>query len=161
MSNYLTTVGPEPVGSNGDKSLRKVNIEALLLMAKYNDNFQKKLIEDRKQALIDSGIEFSKGEKTLLKNIEIKKLKEYIKSFEIKGITKKSLKSWASAASIIMLLSSLLIKCGYNTTDSDIDTTSWDGSIPDHSYIEYLNLPNDKDIEDIFPTSNSSEKSKE
>ena len=104
-------------------------------MAKYNNDFQKKLIEDREQALIDSGIEFSKGEKTLLKNIKINKLKEYIKSFEIKGITKKSLKSWACAASVVLLISSFFIKC----SDSDSENPVTDGISPDNSYSEYIN----------------------
>ena len=135
MNDKLTIVGPEPSGTDTKSSQRKVNIEALLLMAKYNNDFQKKLIEDREQALIDSGIEFSKGEKTLLKNIKINKLKEYIKSFEIKGITKKSLKSWACAASVVLLISSFFIKC----SDSDSENPVTDGISPDNSYSEYIN----------------------
>ena len=163
ISNHLTIVGPEPSGSEGKTGQRKVNIEALLLMAKYNTDFRKKLFQHRDIAIKESGIGFSDGEIKLITSINTPLLKQYINNFTVKGITKRSLKGWACAASIVMLLSTLLIKCGDSPSESGSDDDIiTDGTIPDYSYIEYLNLPNDKkDIEDIFPTSNSSEKSKE
>lgn len=158
----LTIVGPEPSGVDKKSNQRKVNIEALLLMAKYNTDFRKKLFQRKDIAIKESGIDLSDAEIKLLKSINTSSLKHYINNFTVKGITKRSLKNWACAASIIMLLSTLLIKCADSPSESGSDDDIiTDGTIPDYSYIEYLNLPNDKDIEDIFPTSNSSEKSKE
>jgi hypothetical protein len=128
-------VGPEPSGTDNGSKQRRVNIEALLLMAKYDKDFYQKLLEDRNQALIDSGIDFSKGEKNLLLNIEKDKLKKYIKNFEIKGITKNSLKSWARAASVVLFLSSFFLKCG---NDSESENPVSDGHTPDDSYSEYI-----------------------
>lgn len=136
---------------------RNVNIEALLLMAKYNTNFRKKLLQHRDNAIKESGIDFSDREFKLIKSIDTSLLKQYINSFTIKGITKRSLKSWACAASIVMLLSSLLIKCGDNPSDSEDDIDSYGGT-PDKAYIENINSStNLTDIEDISPTNNSSE----
>ena len=44
MSDKLTIVGPEPTGPNKGGAVRKVNIEALMLMAKYDEGFREKLL---------------------------------------------------------------------------------------------------------------------
>ena len=135
MDDKLTIVGPEPSGTDKKSSQRKVNIEALLLMAKYNTDFRKKLFQRKDIAIKESDIDFSGKEIKLLKSINTSLLKQYINNFTIKCITKRSLKVWACAASIVMLLSSLLIKCGDNPSDSEDGDTSYGGT-PDKAYIE-------------------------
>lgn len=133
----LTIVGPEPSGVDKKSNQRKVNIEALLLMAKYNTDFRKKLFQHRDNAIKESGIDFSDGEINLLKSINESLLKQYINNFTVKSITKRSLKSWACAASIVILLSSLLIKCGDSPSDSDDDGDITPlGNTADKAYIE-------------------------
>ena len=126
---------PETIKPDFKPHQRNVNIEALLLMAKYNTDFRKKLFQHRDNAIKESGIDFSDEEIKLIKSIDTSLLKKYINSFTVKGITKRSLKSWACAASIVMLLSSLLIKCGDNPSDSEDGDTSYGGT-PDKAYIE-------------------------
>jgi hypothetical protein len=103
----LTIVGPEPTGTEDRKPQKRVNVEALLLMAKYDDGFKERLFADREKALLDSGIDFTPGEKLLLTNITDEQLAENIDEFRVPGVTKKSLPTWAKAAQVIFLLSTL------------------------------------------------------
>lgn len=153
MDDKLTIVGPEPSGYENKTQQRKVNIEALLLMAKYDVNFQQFLLDDRKKALSESCIDFSEGEKMLLKSITNNQLKEHIKCFEIKGITKKSLKNWACAASIILLVSTTsLLNCGGihpvtgaepDTTDTNIVIDEIDKKADENPYKDLIPLDDD------------------
>lgn len=112
----LTIVGPEP--EKKDFSfISSVNIEAVLLMAKYDKKFRKLLFKDREKALEETGIPFTKNELLLIKQIDQKQLKKTISSFEIKGINKHSLSNWKKAASVILLISGLIsstISCSEN-----------------------------------------------
>jgi len=87
----------------------KVNIEAILLMAKYDDSFKKMLFNDREKALLDSGINFTPGQRMLLTNITDEQLAQNIDEFRIPGVTKKTLPNWAKAAAVILLLSSIML----------------------------------------------------
>ena len=107
MEDKLTIVGPEPTDSKNTSPQKRVNIEALLLMARYNKNFRKKLINNRKAAIKESGLCLSQGEKLLLNSISNIKLEENIKEFRIKGVTKKSLPRWTKAMSVVLLISTL------------------------------------------------------
>ena len=146
MDDKLTIVGPEPSSAKGNTKQRKVNIEALLLMAKYNSDFMKKVFADRKKALIESGIDFSEAERKILMCLSDSTLKEHIDNFKVKGVTKSSLKSWATAASVLLLLSSIFIRCG----DSDSDDNPYDpnhnqtmGNTADREYIEKMRNSNE------------------
>ena len=103
----LTIVGPEPTKPFFKKPQKKVNIEALLLMAKYDDDFKKKLLTDREKALAECGINFTTSEKLLLTNISDNQLTENINEFRVPGVTKKSLPNWTKAAVVILLLSTV------------------------------------------------------
>jgi hypothetical protein len=107
-------------------------------MAKYNSDSEKKLLQNRDVAIQESGIELSDAETKVIKSIDTSSLKQYVKNFSVKGVTRKSLKSWASAASIVMLLSSLFIKCGDNPSDSDSEPAPM-GNTADNKYIESFN----------------------
>ena len=107
MEDKLTIVGPEPDDSRNNSFRKKVNVEALLLMARYNKKFRKKLITDRKAAIEQSGLTLSRAEKLLLNSISNEKLEQNIKEFRLKGINRKSLPSWTRAVSVVMLISTL------------------------------------------------------
>jgi hypothetical protein len=109
MKDKLTIVGPEPTENEGNILPKKVNIEALMLMAKYDEDFRKKLLEDRDRAIAESGIGFSRTELFLLKNLSSNQLEESIREFRVPGITRKSLPSWKKASAIIILLSAFII----------------------------------------------------
>jgi len=88
---------------------KKINIEALLLMAKYDESFKQKLFANRNEAMCESGLDFTPAEKMILENISDEQLKENINEFRVEGITKKSLTNWTKAAAVILLLTSLLL----------------------------------------------------
>ena len=122
MKNKLTIVGPEPNKQVGSNSKKSHNIEALLLMAKYNNKFRKTLFENREKAIINSGIALSNSERMLVTSISTKKLAYLIKTFTISGITKKSLPDWKTAAAIIMLISSTAFaRANLNTKPQSIN----------------------------------------
>ncbi len=106
MKNKLTIVGPEPEKQTGRREKYSLNIEALLLMAKYNNIFRNHLLNDRKKAIENCGITFSENEKILLTGVSAKQLSHLIKTFRVPGITKRSLPTWKKAAAILLLLSS-------------------------------------------------------
>ncbi|MCP4138295.1 MAG: hypothetical protein GY754_45455 [bacterium] len=117
MYNKLTIVGPEASDENESRpGINRVHIESLLLMAKYDNIFKQKLLEERESALEESGIEFTPVEKMLLMNIGREKLLQTIDEFTVPGINKKSLSNWRTAAAVIMLLSSVLIVGPLSTT---------------------------------------------
>ena len=113
MSDKLTIVGPEPDDSEFKIPLDRVNIEALMLMAKYNSDFRLLLFSNREEALTESGIQFNQSEKMILKNISDEKLANNINQFYIPGIDEKSLVNWRKAASVILLVTSIMIT-GFN-----------------------------------------------
>lgn len=130
MTDRLTIVGPEPDDDTIAKKLDKVNIEALMLMAKYDDDFRKLLIEDREKALSESGIKFSAMERMLLMKISAEKLSGNIDQFHIPGITGTSLGNWRKAAAVIMLATSVLFvapNCQRSVTKSveEQDKQGW------------------------------------
>ncbi|MCP4138298.1 MAG: hypothetical protein GY754_45470 [bacterium] len=96
--------------------MNKINIESLFLMAKYDNEFKKELLEDRETALHESGIPFTSGELTLLAGINREKLEQTIDEFSVPGITGKSLSNWRAAAAVLMLLASVLITGPLATT---------------------------------------------
>ena len=132
----LTIVGPEPSRFENKKHQRKVNIEALLLMAKYDKDFKKKIFADRDKAIKESGIGFSEEEIKLLKSLNDSTLKLHIDNFEVKGVTKSSLKSWATAASVILLLSSIFVRCGDSDDSSNPSGAEPLGNTADREYVE-------------------------
>jgi hypothetical protein len=99
-------LGPEPINgsSTGQK---KVNIEAFLLMAKYDNEFARLVFTDRQKAIKESEIEFTKSEEFLLSSLTDKQLRKNIESLRISGVTKKSLPSWKKATAVIMLLATI------------------------------------------------------
>ena len=108
MDDKLTIVGPEPSGEAPSAPAR-VNIEALLLMAKYDDGFRDLLLSDRPRALRESGIAFSNAEKLLLAAVSREKLAVSIGEFSMRGVTQESLPSWNEAAAIILLVMTMLV----------------------------------------------------
>ena len=119
----LTILGPEPTAPEERSPQKRVNIEALLLMAKYDEGFKERLFEDRDKALTESGIDFTPGEKLLLTNISDQQLEENIKEFRVPGVTKKSLSNWAKAAAVILLLSSLTLACTERNVGRTLDSS--------------------------------------
>ena len=109
MDEDLTIVGPEPTRPRKNGRRKRLNVEAILLMAKYDDAFHKKLLTDRSAALEETGLQLSQGEKLLLGSISDEQLSRNIREFRVPGITKRSLANWAKAAAVILLLSSLTL----------------------------------------------------
>ncbi|MCP4138299.1 MAG: hypothetical protein GY754_45475 [bacterium] len=92
---------------------KRVHIESLFLMARYDSEFKEQLLEDRETALHDSGIPFTPGEVMLLSGIDRGKLEQTIDEFSVPGITQKSLPNWRAAAAVILLLASVLFSGPY------------------------------------------------
>lgn len=113
MDDKLTIVGPEPSGREGSVPAR-VNIEALLLMAKYDEVFRKLLLTDRRRAIDECGIDFSDAERRLLSSVPPGKLEAGIASFSIKGVSRDSLPDWKEAAAVVLLIMTMLVgsSCG-------------------------------------------------
>lgn len=109
MKDKLTIVGPEPTEIEESILPERVNIEALMLMAKYDEDFRKKLLEDRERAIAESGIDFSRTELFLLKNLSGNQLEESVREFRVPGITRKSLPNWKKASAVIILLSAFIL----------------------------------------------------
>jgi hypothetical protein len=86
-----------------------MHIEALLLMARYDDGFRRLLLEDRERALRESGIAFSPAERTVLLNTSRGALESGIREFSPRGVSRESLPSWREAAAVLMLLVSLMV----------------------------------------------------
>ena len=108
MDDKLTIVGPEPSGK-GRSAPSRVNIEALLLMAKYNDEFRQLLLSDRARAIEECGMSFSDAERLLLKSVPRDKLEASIESFSMEGVTRETLPSWKEAAAIVLLVMTVLM----------------------------------------------------
>ncbi len=108
MDDKLTIVGPEPSGDRRSAPAR-VNVEALLLMAKYDDDFRAMLLADRARALDECGIAFSESEMMLLSSVPNAKLEVHVAEFSMKGVTRESLPSWKEAAAIIILVMTVLV----------------------------------------------------
>jgi len=109
MGDNLTIVGPEPSCGAGEKRSGRVNIEALLLMAKYDDEFRRLLLADRERAITESGIEFRPSERLILMNASRDNLESGIREFSLPGVTRESLSSWREAAAVILLLLTLMV----------------------------------------------------
>ncbi|MCP4131035.1 MAG: hypothetical protein GY754_08655 [bacterium] len=99
----------EKLTDESQRGAARVHIESLLLMARYDEDFKKILLEKREQALEESGIDFTPGEKILLTSIGREKLEQTIDEFTVPGITQKSLPNWRAAAAVIMLLTSVFL----------------------------------------------------
>ena len=108
MDDKLTIVGPGPSGESMAVP-GSVHIEALLLMAKYDDQFRSLLLSDRVHALDESGIAFTESERRLLHIIPALKLESGIGEFSMRGITRESLPSWKEAAAVILLIMTVLM----------------------------------------------------
>jgi hypothetical protein len=141
MDDKLTIVGPGPSGGKQSAPAR-VNIEALLLMAKYNDGFRDLLLSDRPRALAESGIAFSGPELRLLASVPRGKLESSIDEFSISGVTRESLASWKEAAAIIMLVMTVLVG------SSCQDAPAVKGIIPDRRPKDCVEL-RDVDIDNF------------
>ena len=87
---------------------KSVNIEAFLLMAKYDKDIAQLIYSHREKAMDLSGIEFSKSERFLLSALSDNQLKKNIDNLNLKGVSRKSLPSWKKATAVIMLLASIL-----------------------------------------------------
>ncbi len=132
MDDKLTIVGPEPSERGVVTRFNKVNIEALLLMAKYDPGFRRLLREDRERALDDSGIAFSDSERAIITSISDTQLDTIIGEFSIPGVTRTSLASWRIAASVVLLVTSAMfanVGCGRTFIDisdqSEHDREGW------------------------------------
>ena len=110
MKNKITIVGPKPEKRSSQKHLEGANFEALLLMAKYNKSFRKQLMANRTKAIQLSGLKLDEKEKFILQNIDNKQLQSTIRSFNIKGINKKSLANWKTAAAVLLLITTVSTK---------------------------------------------------
>jgi hypothetical protein len=144
LDDKLTIVGPEPAASKSKIPAGKLNIEALMLMAKYDEGFREELLRDRKKALEESGLDLTAGELMLLTSISDEELSENIEQFHMPGVSKASLPSWAKAAAVILLLSSLAlseVSCG-SDSPSEPDGGRTLGIHPDSSYVEGI-VPDD------------------
>ena len=135
MSKKLTIVGPEPTVARKTEVQKKTNVEALLLMAKYDKDFRKKLFEDREKALADSGLDLSRGERMIFANISNDQLEANIEEFQVPGITKKSLPTWTKAAAVILILATTSLACKTFDDPGPIRGTDPDsfGNTPDQT----------------------------
>lgn len=154
MERKLTIVGPEPTAPEGNRRSKGVNIEALLLMGKYDARFRKKLFADRAKALAQTGLGFSAGERLLLSHISDEQLSQNIKEFRVAGVSRKSLPTWARAAAVVLLLTSLLLS---DTTCEPPSRSGVDpdaGIAPDSTEVEHVapaGISPDPPIEGISP----------
>jgi hypothetical protein len=108
MDGKITRVGPEPSDGIGFRKPGRVGIEALMLMAKYDDEFRAMLLSDRKSALDQCGIDLSPAERMVAEKISREALSRHIERFEMPGVTGKSLPNWRAAASVMLLVSTIL-----------------------------------------------------
>ena len=155
MGDKLTIVGPEPDDSDDQKPLDRVNIEALMVMAKYDPEFKVNLLDNRTEALQKAGIDFTPAEKMILAKISDQKLKENIEAFYIPGIHEKSLSNWKSAAAVILLVTSFMftgINCSSFTgtgsaPNANLNHDGWQD--PDTYAVTVMGVPkkNTVDIE--------------
>ncbi len=151
MNDDLTIVGPEPQASSPRGPRRRINVEALLLMAKYDPAFHRQLFADRRSALDGSGLPFSPGERMLLEQIGDQQLADHIEAFRLRGVSRRSLTNWARAAAVLALLSTLYVaEMGCDVirpdTGSGPDTTNVDnrGIEPDSSDVSPLGIEPDE-----------------
>jgi hypothetical protein len=135
MNDKLTIVGPEPEKPEKRGPSKRLNIEAVLLMAKYDAGFRTTLFDDREKALAETTLDFSPGEKLLLSNISDEQLTQNIREFQVPGIGKRSLSNWAKAAAVVLLLSSLSLADMSCSSPSDPGPISR-GSLPDSTVVE-------------------------
>jgi hypothetical protein len=122
MDEDLTNIGPEPPAPKPRGPRRRLNVEAILLMAKYDEEFQKKLFTNRQAALEETGLNLSQGEKLLLSSISDEQLSQNIREFRVPGVNRKSLSNWARAAAVLLQLSSLALTetgCLYTGSTAD------------------------------------------
>jgi hypothetical protein len=143
MDEDLTIVGPEPTAPKKRGRRKRLNVETILLMAKYDDAFHERLLADRNAALEETDLNLSQGERLLFASISDEQLSRNISEFRVPGISRKSLASWAKAAAVLLLLSSLgfaelgcdlVVKPVPETGSAPDDTTQTEivrGSIPD------------------------------
>jgi len=137
LDDKLTIVGPEPSASKSKMPVGKLNIEALMLMAKYDRGFREDLFRDRKKALAESGLELTAGERVLLTSISDEQLLQNIEEFRVPGVSRGSLPSWAKAAAVVLLLSSLALSELTCSSPSGPDDDPNDRGIePDSSFVD-------------------------
>jgi hypothetical protein len=108
MDETITIVGPEPSDGTSFRKPGRVGIEALMLMAKYDDEFRELLLADRGRALDQCGIDLSPAERLVMEKISGEALSRHIERFEMPGVTRKSLPNWRAAASVMLLVSTIL-----------------------------------------------------
>lgn len=128
MDDRLTIVGPEPSGISMAVP-GNVNIEALLLMAKYDDQFRSLLLSDRVRALEESGIRFTEPERRLLLSVPSAKLESGIGEFCMRGITRESLPSWKEAAAVILLIMTVLMGTSCESNRGSVKGKGADGCV--------------------------------
>jgi len=87
---------------------RRIGVETLMLMAKYDSGFRKLLLDDREKALEESGLDLSPSERMIIQVIGRDQLEKNIDGFDLPGVTKKSLPNWRVAASVMVLISTIL-----------------------------------------------------
>jgi hypothetical protein len=138
MNDELTIVGPEPGQSRAAKRGKSKNFEALMLMAKYDHAFRAALFRDRQATLRSAGLRLSPGEQLVLGHVTDEQLAQTIREFTIPGVTKKTLSTWAKAASVLALLTSLTmaqLACGSDSDTGTDPSPLVDGITPDSTSV--------------------------
>ncbi|MFC1572071.1 hypothetical protein ACFL6M_00575 [Candidatus Eisenbacteria bacterium] len=154
MKNRLTIVGPEPSGPERHGRRKRLNVETVLLMAKYDGGFHRRLFADRETALAETGLNFSPAEKLMLLSISEDQLRQSIAEFRMPGIHRESLKSWARAAAVVLLLTTLsmadfacdsgpYIPAPTGSAPDDTTQTPIDGIMPDEGITPDDDIDND------------------
>ncbi len=132
MKPKLTIVGPEATDPEGRSlqpgSIRTVHLEALFLMAKYDAAFRQDLLEKRMLTLNSSAIPFSDHEKKLLNSMSSATLDRTIENFFIDGISRSSLPEWHKAASVLLLVSTVI----FGSAGCSLVRPALAGSIMEH-----------------------------
>lgn len=152
MKNPLTIVGPEPSGPERRPRSKRLLVETVLLMAKYDAQFRELLLSDRDRALAETALDFSPAEKMLLRGVSREQLLQSIEEFRVPGVHQTSLTSWAKAAAVLLLLTSLTlanVECGEKPNkpmpagSAPDDTTQVEGITPDDSVSALGSVPDD------------------
>ncbi len=108
MSKKLTIVGPEPERKpDGTGNKYSLNIEALLLMLKYDKSLKNKFLTDKEKTLSEVEINFTASEKFILQSLNEVTLNLTLKNFTVPLVKKNSLPSWKTAALVLALLVSI------------------------------------------------------
>ena len=150
MKNRLTIVGPidkkEDLEVQQNPLLKDTYFNSVLLMAKFNISFRNKLLKNGKKAIDELNVSLSNSEYFLLESNDKNKLLDYIKSFKIHGVSKKSLPDWKSIAAVALLLSSLALTTGSCATKKHNHTRG----VTCPSFTEVKKANNNSDAKDTF-----------